>query len=341
MLAGAVVGSNIENASIYYNPGTLGFADSIKVTVSSGLYEFTAQRFTNGVNSGQNLIATDVKRFPLSIFPTFKLKNNTTLGFIYVPRLYSNTIVNDVQQNRVDVLQNNKPVPFYTSFDISNYESEWWYGVSFSKKLDKRSGIGITGFVSYRNQNFRYQYAADAWVDTINNTYMNTLMQRQIKYYCYKTIFKIGYFNKHDKYAWGCAATIPAFAVYSNGKTSTRFWFNNFIEADSTSEQTFIAEQQINLKADFKYPITISAGGQLVKGKCTYYLTAESFFEIAPYDVLEINNRIIEINGVTINANKIAGAQTASKFITNVAVAMQYRYKPKQTIAIGLATDFN
>ncbi|MEO8150994.1 MAG: hypothetical protein ABI723_25395 [Bacteroidia bacterium] len=343
VLGGAVVGSHNDNGSIYYNPATLSFTDSIKLSVSSGLYEGSFWKISNGIKTGEAIFSTDAKRFPIAIFPAFNLKKGFKLGLIYLPRLYSNYYLHEGQLDYVDVLHNNSPVSLYSSFDYKNYVNEWWYGLSLSKKLKNHSSIGIIPFVSYRSQRFSYQYGADALLDSANAQYLNTFVQKYVRYYNYKFILKGGYYYTSEKFSFGAAVTAPAFTALSSGTSSARIYLNGYsVINPQASNQYFVADEQVELKANHKYPFTISLGCKLASSKCIYYLSTETFFKINTYNVVDLENRKIQFPIYSnLNSTDLIGVQSASRFMTNVAFGFQYKYRRTKTLSGGFSTDFN
>lgn len=343
VLGGAVVGSHNDNGSIYYNPATLSFTDSIKLSVSTGLYEGSYWKASNGIKQGEPLYSTSFTRFPIAIFPSLKLKKGYKIGLIYIPRLNGNFYMHDAQQNNVDVLQNKKPIPLYTSFDYRNHVDEWWYGLSLSKKLNEHSSIGAIPFVSYRTQNYSYVYGADAVLDSLNNKYLNTYVQKYVHYYSYKLILKGGYYYIAEKFSFGTAITIPTFAPLSSGYSNARVFLNGYSAADSSlSDQYFIADEQVDLKANHKYPNTLSLGCKIKTSRCVYYLSTETFFKINTYNVLNVKDNQIKLPTNTgFTSAEVIGVQTASRFFTNVAVGFQFKLMNNKTISSGFSTDFN
>lgn len=343
ILGGAVVGSHNDNGSIYYNPATLSFTDSIKLSVSTGLYEGSFWKASNGVNQGEPVYSSDFKRFPIAIFPSLKLKKGYKISLIYLPRVYANYYIHNAQENANDVLQNGKPVPLYTSFDYRNFISEWWYGLSLSKKLNDHSSVGITPFVSYRSQNYSYVYAADALLDSSNYQYLNTYVQKYVRYYNYKLILKGGYYYLAKNFSFGVALTVPVFSALSSGYSTARVFLNGYSAVSpQASDQYFLADEQIDLKANHKYPNTLSLGFKIRRPQCIYYLSTETFFKINTYNVLDVKDNNVQFPTYTnLTSADVIGVQSASRLFTNVAIGFQYKLKNNKTISSGFSTDFN
>ena len=343
VLAGAVVGSHNDNGSIYYNPATLAFTDSIKISLSAALYETSQWRVGNAIEKDSALNSLGFKRFPVAFFPAFNLKKNYKIGLIYLPRFYCSFRLHTSETNYADVMNNNKPVKVFTSFDYSNDVDESWYGVSVSKKINDYSSVGIIPFVSYRYQEYSYQYSADALLDSLNYKYIDTYVHKYVNYYTYKLIMKLGYYYAAKSASFGAAATIPVFTFLSSGLTNARVSLTGYDAVYPQADNQYLAvSEQDDLKARHKYPVTISLGCKFLWPKCILYFSTESFFAVKNYDILEVDEeQTMFPDYAGISSSDLIGVKSASRFLTNAAVGAQFKYKKNKTMSVGFSTDFN
>lgn len=228
LLGGAVTASYTDNGSIYYNPATLAFRDSVRVSFSAALYSSNLMKISNATSIDSTSHVYGFKRFPIAFYPVFKLDATSSLGLIYLARIYSNFDFHEYVETQKDIDSDGSNEQFIGTFDYKNDLREDWYGVSYSKLLSSRSSIGLATYISYRRHNYVNNYTADVVFDVATRDYLTTDIQHYMSYYQYSGLFKIGYFHEFDNFSFGCALTLPSFSIFSSTLSTSRFYFTGY-----------------------------------------------------------------------------------------------------------------
>jgi hypothetical protein len=344
LLGGAVTASYTDNGSIYYNPATLAFRDSVRVSFSAALYSSNLMKITNSTSIDSTSRVYGFKRFPISLYPVFKLNATSSLGLIYLARIYSNFDFHEYVDARKDIDNDGSNEQFISSFDYKNDLSEDWYGVSYSKLLSSKSSIGIATYVSYRRHNYINNYTADVVFDVAKRDYLTTDIQHYMTYYQYSGIFKIGYFHEFDNFSFGCALTLPSFSIFSSALSTSRLYltgYQDYFPAD-TINSLLIQTEASNAKANHKYPSSLNIGIKKKFDNVSIYSSAEVYLPIQKYRLFDFNN---ELNGIPpvypSVTDLILNSETESRLLLNLAFGMQILAKNGRITSLGLCTDFN
>ncbi len=344
LLGGAVVGSYKDNGSIYYNPATLSFTDTIKISLSAALYQSSLLHISNATATDTAYNAYGFKRFPISFYPVFRLNNKSRLGFIYLLRIYSNIKLHDYKNELKDVTNSGKMKRYIGTFDYENRLEESWYGLSYSRVLNKNSSFGLAVYCSYRNQNFTYQYTADVVLDDVKHEYLNTDIYHFLDYDLYKGIIKLGYYHEKNDLSYGGALTLPSFYVLSYSRSSSRFYFSGwqpYLHSD-TINSLLISDEINDERINHKYPASFSIGIKKKFLKYNLFLTGEVYFPIENYELMDLeeseNTFPVNYRNAT---DLLLNAETESRLFGNVAVGVEIKIKRNRQLIAGFSTDFN
>ncbi len=344
LLGGAVTGSYNDNGSLYYNPATLAFADTIKITLSAALYQSNITRVTNATADDTSNNNYYFKRYPITFYPVIKLNSKSRLGFIFIWRINSSYKLHDYRNEFKDITGTGTLNKFIASFDYQNILEESWYGLSYSLTISNRSSLGLALYGTYRYQDLIYRYSADALMNDSNNKYLTTDISHYLNYSLYKGLVKAGYYYAGDGWSAGCAITLPSFYVLSYSRSSSRFYFSGWAPyiANDTLGDLLISDEQRNQKLNFKYPGSISLGFKYKFPKYTIYFTTEIYQSFSAYNLIKLeetaNTFPENYRGVS---DLILNAQTATRSFANVGAGIQLKLKSNKELIVGFCTDFN
>lgn len=345
ILGGAVTGSYVDNGSIYYNPATLAFTDTIKVSFSAGLYQTNVMRISNPTRNDTAISDWNFVRFPVSFYPVIRLNSKSRLGFIYLLRIYSQFEIHDFKDEPMDVTGNGTMQPFIGAYDYTNRLSENWYGLSYSRTINPKSSFGVSVYGIYRNQSVFYNYSANAIMNASKQEYLTTDITHYLDYDLYQGIIKAGYFHENNQYSYGIALTLPSFYVLSYSRSSSQFYFSGwqtYTPGDSINN-LLVVQEQLNQRANFKYPATLSLGIKWKLPNFTLYATSDLYAPIKEYTILSLSDS----GNVTLPSqfekatNLALNSETALRFFGNIAVGAQFKIRNNKSIISGISTDFN
>lgn len=345
ILGGAVTGSYVDNGSIYYNPATLAFTDTIKVSFSAGLYQTNVMRVSNPTANDTAISDWNFVRFPVSFYPVIRLNSKSRLGFIYLLRIYSQFELHDFKDEPMDITGNGTLQPFIGTFDYNNHLSENWYGLSYSRTINPKSSFGISVYGIYRNQSMYYNYSANTIINASKQEYLTTDITHYLDYELYQGIIKAGYFHEYNEFSWGCAITLPSFYVLSYSRSSSQFYFSGWqpYTPGDTINNLLIVQEQIDQRANFKYPATLSLGMKWKFPNFTLYATSDLYAPIKEYSILSLSDS----GNATLPSqfakatNLVLNSETALRFFGNIAVGAQFKIRNNKSIISGISTDFN
>ncbi|MBL0310399.1 MAG: hypothetical protein IPP77_12210 [Bacteroidetes bacterium] len=102
----AVVGAN-DHSGLFYNPGALGFIDSVQVTASTFAFGFESMKLKNGAGNDLNLTGFRVNILPQLIATSINIKKAPKLKLVLgtLTRSRINIRLNQENENLYDVIK--------------------------------------------------------------------------------------------------------------------------------------------------------------------------------------------------------------------------------------------
>lgn len=349
LLGGAVIGANADLGSIYYNPAALAFRDSIRVSFSSSVYDVNYLKQQNVLADGMDASSLTVSTYPFTFIPSFKINDRTNLGFIFLTRMESEVDLHELDSGSYDIFSDGGSYPFVGVADYHNDMNERWYGGAVSHLLNSNSSVGVSLFIAYRWHEMISSYNASVVLPPASggliNRYLVTDISRFVHYYNYKAIFKMGYYYDDPQFSFGISATLPSISLLGSGGSSARYYVSTLPDS-STSEElvdVLVFDEQNDMKAKHKYPATIGIGYTRKLTNWKLYASAEYFFPIQTYSIMEPVQQpnIRPAEWFNVNTNDLIGVETGARSILNLGFGFNYQMSEKKNLLGSITTDFN
>jgi hypothetical protein len=165
---------------------------------------------------------------------------------------------------------------------IANQElSDLWIGLTWAAKMGSNFAIGVTPYVSVRNQKTRKH----AYTEVINQDgdVSASIITQQFEYSNYRLLAKFGIGAMFDALTVGLNLTTPTLSIMGNGSSL----INLVNTGEGTSDETaFIANYQQDVTARHKMPLAIGAGAGYRIGMHRIHISAEWYDKVSGYKVL-------------------------------------------------------
>ncbi|MDX2191622.1 MAG: hypothetical protein SFY32_17350 [Bacteroidota bacterium] len=344
LLCGAVVGGVRDISAAYYNPGALGFVDSITVSVNSDLYKVENLKVKNALGDGNDMSYYDYGISPQMISGLFKIdkRNKFKFGLILLTKTNSNINFNERVTGENEIFAPNEKIPFVSAFEYQNNVLDQWGGASLSYKINKHISIGTTLFLSYKNVNyryFRYSRAIAVFPDSVVSSQTD---YQAVSFRTCRFISKTGIAFDFHPLKFGVSFTSQSFGDFLPGDllggSSVQRELSG-VNFEDFADELYI-EKQDKLPVKQIQPWSIAAGISYSFAKFHLFATAEYFGAIPTYINITPESKEVSLKPQFSKDSKdFLTVYSKSNAILNYAIGAEWEATKKVHILSGFSRD--
>ena len=331
LLGGAVIGSVSDLSATYYNPGAIALFEDVQFILSALVYQFENYSIQDGAAEGIDLDFSTVIPSPsfVAFDFDFDFLGKDKLALSILTRQTASFEFSTRIIDSLDVIGSSPgKESFAGGFGYEKKFDDIWGGITYSTKLSKLVGVGLTGYLAYIPHRVSSETVLQALSSSgdiasftnINNYNFNSL----------RTIFKFGVGVNLDPLTLGLTLTSPSVKILGSGSVGTHKFLSG---VDST---IFQSNYQDDVEAEYKNPLSIGLGGAYRFGKVNLHLSAEWFNKIDSYTVLDSEPYLSQGSGEQLSNDLTHEA----KSIINFGVGLDYMMSKAFIISAGFVTDF-
>jgi len=330
MMGGAVIGSARENASIFYNPGSLGFVDSNSITLSANMYQVERIRIADAEGKQDQISTSLIGVVPLMVSGMLgQSRKRIKIGYGVITPVNFNMKANSKLVGQFPVVNDaespgNEIYIGETQTSSQLAEIQGIIGVGY--KMSTHWAFGISGFAIGRNQDFRKRISNRYFVNNGQNSLSSFAQERNASYFHLRMAFKLGLGYRSKRFAAGFTILPPSLGIASSGSIQSEI-FGTHILYNGIRQDFLFNEQQDKLRVKYKSPLSLTAGINWTVRRTTYGLSAEYYAPQAIYTVMEIGQDRSNKLGLfpKIEKNQVFLSQkTGRKQVLNLAFAYEY-----------------
>ena len=354
LTGGACMTCSSDNSVFIYNPGAIGFLDTINVNISANLYGLDHLNLKNGAGPGFNLTSNKINLNAQVLSGTISFKKIPRLRLIYgyVLRNFSKFDFETQNEMSYDVIHSAPGDEYFRAkYDQSYSFVEYWGGIAAAYQVNEHFSIGLGhygGYIGMKGEVFQ-QASADA-TSAAGMSYSPSMTQRY-KYdinHVY-ILFKPGVELKFGKYKIGLAAMLPSTRIWSNGRMYQSIEASNLPAGDTLSlfgknPNLLIVGDQRNLKSQYKLPASISLGLEWGDEDFRIAINAEYFFAVKEYDMIRGTNNVYARPTAAYGNSPLPDfmrIRSGANQVTNAGIGFDKKINAKFSILAGFRTDFN
>jgi hypothetical protein len=286
LLGGQVVGSTRDLSATYYNPGGLALGEAPDFLLS--VQAFRRQTLaTKPVGGGQFLSLTDTEwgTFPGFVsfaFPESWLGEKTRLAFSLLTRQQD---IQRIDQRFTGIEPVSRgPYGLETLFD--QRMNEVWGGLTVSRRLGDRWGLGTTVYGVYRGQRTRYEQ--NLQLDPAAGQGVSALVVNDYDYNHWRILGKIGLAREGQTFRFGAAVTTPGAGLFGSGNVGyTRSATGVDMTGDGLPDTLLANGLDEDLGSTYESSWAFAGGGAWRRGSVQVHVSAEYFAPVHDFTVLQ------------------------------------------------------
>lgn len=340
LLGGTVVGSIVDLSATYYNPGALGIIDDPEVLLSAQAFQYQSVTVKDLIALTEDIQQTRFGTAPSLFAIMIKTRwQGGKIAFSGLTRMeFKSRLVARLSRPQ-DVISSVPGDELIVGEAIGEQDmNENWFGLTWARAYGAgdEHGVGVTMYGVYRGQRTRSQANVEI-VDT-TGTGGSLGFVDDYNYYHYRVLWKIGYAREFDKVSFGVTLTTPGVGLFGSGSAYfNRSIINLDVDGDSTRDSGLAANEQKDMSAEYKSPLSVAAGAKYRLKNSIIHITGEWFNSIDPYDVMSPEPFSDQISGATLRRSFVAAAEN----VFNVGVGVDYKLRERLMLSGAFTTDFS
>ena len=175
---------------------------------------------------------------------------------------------------------------YATQFRLDEKMSEPWFGLTWSYKLAKNVGVGVSQYIAVRTHRASIQKLVEA-LDSGNSVAM-ALGARQYHYRNIRILWKIGLAFDFKWATMGPTTTTPGLTLSGTGSTGVNSTVVALdMDGDGTADDFLAADYRNHQPVAFRTPFSLAAGLTFKLQKVRVYWSGEWFAHVSPYTVID------------------------------------------------------
>ncbi len=286
LLGGTVIGSVTELSAVYYNPGLLALVDQPELLVAGNVFQYTNINVKNGLDEGVDLSASKLGGVP-SLFAgelRFGFLGDHRLSYSFLTR-HNFDIRIEKRADLIDLIPDPSIDLFTASISFEQNMNDYWGGLTWAFPLNPRVGVGVTTFVSVRDQRVRREVLVQALADTLGGI---ALQRRELDFQHWSVLWKVGIGARLDPLRLGLTITTPNVGVFGGGSVGfDETVISQDLDGDGDAASLVISEVQDDLSADYNTPLSIGFGAAYIFGATVVHASAEWFDDVGEFTVVD------------------------------------------------------
>jgi hypothetical protein len=340
LLGGAVVGSVVDVSATYYNPGALALIEEPELVATSKVFELTQLALQPDIGTQIDL---DNLRFDLApgfvggIAP-FAFLGDDVLGYSIFTRHQFKANLDATSVGALDELPGVTEEGDYLGLvRVRQDMSELWVGVTWSRRLGRRTALGVTTYVASRNHKFANRAVFESMTAALDGAF--STQEVNWSYWDYRLLWKVGIAAEWQGFSLGFTLTTPSLSVFNSGRALLNYAQTGLdTDGDGTDDQLFAANFQEGLSASFKSPLSLALGASYsLSGSTTIHFSTEYFGKVDERSVMDLAEFEIQSSGESVSAS----LNQELDDVLNFALGVEHELSPTVAGYASFRTDFS
>ncbi len=289
LLGGLVIGSVLDLSGTYYNPGGLSLIDKPETILAAKVFQYPSITLRGLAGGDVDVNSSNLSPSPSLVAGTvnFKWLGNHWLGYSVLNRQEVKLGLSGSVIDSSDVIPDSPgPEEIATDFRLNEDLSEPWWGITWSYKVNKRIGIGISQYLIFRSHRVNLQTLSEAL--TSDGELAMTIYKWDYKYSSYRILWKLGLAFDFDRITLGLTLTPPSLKLYGRGSSGINITVvRQDMDGDGTNDNYLATDFKDGLDCNYHTPLSVGMGLTFKFKNLRLYGSAEWFDRVDRYDVLD------------------------------------------------------
>jgi hypothetical protein len=339
LLGGAVIGSVLDLSGTYYNPGGMSLIKDPQTLMAAKVIQYPRVSLVGTDPGSVPFNSTNLGPAPSLIAGTLKFRGlgKHWFGYSYLARQDVKLGLSISSTGARNILPDAPGTEKYvTQFRLEEKMSEPWFGLTWSYKVAKNVGVGVSQYIAVRTHRASIQTLVEA-LDSENRVAM-ALGARQYHYQNIRILWKIGLAFDFKWATMGLTLTTPGLSLSGTGSTGVNSTVVALdMDGDGVGDDFLAADYRDRRPVTFRTPFSLAAGVTFKIQKVRLYWSAEWFAHISPYTVVDAAEFAAQTTGemLSIDVTQELAA------VLNTGIGLEWFYSSRFKGYASFTTDYS
>jgi hypothetical protein len=334
LLSNSIIGSVEDLGAVFYNPARLGVIDNPAFVISAKVHQLSNTTIENATGDNANLKKSSFGGAPSLVAGTFKVNwlENHKFAYSFLTRRRSDVNVGTRDDIYGDVITGWPGEEYFSGqVALGKKFSEEWLGLTWSYPLSDRFSIGLSSYLSVREQSadIRMQLQALSEPGDVE-VYINN---RNYSFSHYGLLAKLGLAWEYERLKLGVTLTSPTISVMGDGSFHYEFVYTGITDQNPAYE----IDLQSGLPAKYRTPLAIGIGAGIRLYKGTLHLSGEYYSGVKEYTLVQGEPFTGQSTG-SVRQPKVTNELNQ---VANYGVGYNIAFSEKVSAYASYSTDFS
>lgn len=336
LLGGLVIGAVRDMSATYYNPGALALMENPGFLFSARVFEYSVLTVEDANPDGSSVNDSGLQPAPAFVTGSFKFAwtGNQNFSYVFLVRERFNLRIPGPVVDPPGAAAADSIASVTVDRFLDQSLGEYWGGVSWSRQLGKRFGLGISPFVAVRNQSSRRHITIETLTDGGDLAF--ALRTRDFSFWNWRVLAKAGLTYEADRWSAGVTVTTPSANLFGKGSSFVSLALS---VPDSTSGAPetveYASDHQTDADSNYRSSWAVGLGAAYSWPNTSLYFSTEWFDSKSTYSVLDTSPFTSQLGGETL-PNEVT-QELAS--VVNYGLGASHRFGEKVSGYASFITD--
>jgi hypothetical protein len=340
LLGGAVIGSVLDLSGTYYNPGGMSLLKEPQTLMAANIIQYPRMRLVGGRTEAVPLNAHNPSPAPTLVAGSFRLRGlgpKHWLGYSYLARQTVKLGASVSGTGARDIVPEAPGDEDYaTQFRLDEKLSENWLGLTWSWRLAKTLGLGVSQYLAVRSHWANVQERLEVLTGAGGTA--SALGARQFRYGHVRMLWKIGLALDLKEATLGLTATTPSLTLAGRGMAgidSSVVGLDR--DGNGTVDHYLAADYQDRLPVAYRSPFSLAVGVTFKIQKVRIYVSGEWFDRVRPYTVVDAEEFAAQSTGEILSTDVTQELEA----VLNTGFGLEWFYSARFKGYASFSTDYS
>ncbi|TLX70445.1 hypothetical protein E9993_22270 [Labilibacter sediminis] len=336
LLSNSVVGSVDDLGAVYYNPARLSLIENAAFVISGKVYQHSTTKYNDitGNGPGASKKSSSFGGAPSLVAGTYSIKGaeKHTFAYAFLRRKGMDVDLDASSEIFGDVMESIPGEEYFSgNMSLGKKFNEEWMGASWSYAFNSNMSIGVTNFLSIRDQKAHLQTQLQAYSE--EGKVESYFAKRSYDYNTVGILWKIGLAMNYDPFNFGLTVTTPTIQIKGSGS----FHYEQVYTGIYGNQPIYERATQSDIDMTYRTPFSVAGGFGVKLFKGVLHGSAEYYHSVNQYTLMDADPFVGQSTNIEIDPF----LKDELNSVFNYGLGYNFQFSEKINGYISYAADYS